>query len=59
MQTILTLKRARQAVDGGSEDVAGLIEKAVVSTERANEELRELAAAFTRSSSPLAVSRPP
>jgi signal transduction histidine kinase len=41
--TILTLKRARQAVDGGSEDVAGLIEQAVVSTERANDELRELA----------------
>ena len=41
--TILTLKQARQAVDGGSEDVAGLIEKAVVSTERANDELRELA----------------
>ena len=41
--TILTLKQARQAVDGGSEDVAGLIERAVVSTERANDELRELA----------------
>jgi PAS domain S-box-containing protein len=41
--TILTLKRARQAVNGDSEDVAALIDQAVVSTERANDELRELA----------------
>jgi len=41
--TILTLKRARHAVDSGSEDAAELIEQAVVSTERANDELRELA----------------
>ena len=41
--TILTLKQARQAADDGSEDVAGLIERAVMSTERANDELRELA----------------
>ena len=41
--TILTLKQAREAADGGSEDVAELITKAVVSTERANDELRELA----------------
>ncbi len=43
VQTILTLKRARHSVDAGSEDVARLIEEAVVSTESANEELRELA----------------
>ncbi len=43
VQTILMLKRARHAVDAGSEDVAELIEEAVVSTESANEELRELA----------------
>ena len=43
VQTILTLKRARHSVDAGSEDVAALIEQAVVSTESANEELRELA----------------
>ena len=41
--TILTLKRARQAVNGDSEGVAALIDQAVVSTERANDELRELA----------------
>jgi PAS domain S-box-containing protein len=40
--TILTLKQAGQAADGDSE-VAELIQKAVVSTERANDELRELA----------------
>ena len=43
VQTILMLKRARHAVDAGSEDVAELIEEAVVSTESANDELRELA----------------
>lgn len=41
--TILTLQRARQAADSGSEDVAELITEAVVSTERATDELRELA----------------
>ena len=42
--TILTLKQAREAVNNsGSEDVAELITKAVASTERANDELRELA----------------
>ena len=41
--TILTLKQARQAVDGDSEGVAKLIDEAVVSTERANDELREIA----------------
>jgi PAS domain S-box-containing protein len=41
--TILTLKRARQAVNSGSADSAELIDEAVVSTERANDELRELA----------------
>jgi PAS domain S-box-containing protein len=41
--TILTLKQAREAASCGSEDVAELITKAVVSTERANDELRELA----------------
>ena len=41
--TILTLKRALQSVNSGSEDVAKLIEEAVVSTEHANDELRELA----------------
>src|SRR5271165_2804782 len=41
--TILTLKRALQSVNSGSEDVAGLIKEAVVSTERAYDELRELA----------------
>ena len=41
--TILTLKRALQSVNSGSEDVAKLIEEAVVSTERTNDELRELA----------------
>jgi len=41
--TNLTLKRALQSVNSGSEDVAGLIEEAVVSTERAYDELRELA----------------
>ncbi len=39
----LTLKRALQSVNSGSEDVAGLIKEAVVSTERAYDELRELA----------------
>ncbi len=43
VQTILMLKRARHAADAGSEDVAELIGEAVVSTERANDELRELA----------------
>jgi PAS domain S-box-containing protein len=41
--TILTLKRAQQAVNRGSEDAAKLIDEAVVSTERATDELRELA----------------
>jgi PAS domain S-box-containing protein len=41
--TILTLKQAREAASKGSEDIAELITKAVVSTERANDELRELA----------------
>jgi PAS domain S-box-containing protein len=41
--TILTLKRAQQAVTGGSDDAAKLIDEAVVSTERATDELRELA----------------
>ncbi|MBV9446221.1 MAG: sensor histidine kinase, partial [Streptosporangiaceae bacterium] len=41
--TILTLKRARHAADSGSEDAAKLIDEAVASTERANDELRELA----------------
>ena len=43
VQTILTLKRAQHSVDAGSDDLAVLIEQAVVSTESANEELRELA----------------
>jgi signal transduction histidine kinase len=43
LQTILLLKRARMAADTGSADVAELIEKAVESTENANDELRELA----------------
>ena len=41
--TILTLKQAREAASTGADDVAELITKAVVSTERANDELRELA----------------
>ena len=41
--TNLTLKRALQSVKSGSEDVVELIEDAVVSTERAYDELRELA----------------
>ena len=41
--TNLTLKRALQAANSGSEDVAELIKEAVVSTERAYDELRELA----------------
>jgi PAS domain S-box-containing protein len=41
--TILTLKRAQQAVNNGSDDAAELIDEAVVSTERATDELRELA----------------
>jgi PAS domain S-box-containing protein len=41
--TILRLKQAQQAVNGGSEDVAELIDDAISSTERANDELRELA----------------
>ena len=41
--TNLTLKRALQSVNRGSGDVAELIEQAVVSTERAYDELRELA----------------
>ena len=41
--TILTLKQAREAASSGADDVAELITKAVVSTERANDELRELA----------------
>jgi PAS domain S-box-containing protein len=41
--TILTLKQARHAMHNGSEDAAELIDEAVVITERANDELRELA----------------
>ena len=41
--TIFTLKRAQQAVGSGSDDAAKLIDEAVVSTERATDELRELA----------------
>ena len=41
--TNLTLKRALQSASNGSEDVADLIKDAVVSTERAYDELRELA----------------
>ena len=41
--TNLTLKRALQSANSGSEDVAELIKEAVVSTERAYDELRELA----------------
>ena len=41
--TNLTLKRALQSVNSGSEDIVELIEEAVVNTERAYEELRELA----------------
>ena len=41
--TNLTLKRALQSVNSDAEDVAGLLEEAVVSTERAYDELRELA----------------
>jgi signal transduction histidine kinase len=43
VSTVLVLKQARHAVDGGSKDAAELIEEAVVSTERAYDELRELA----------------
>jgi PAS domain S-box-containing protein len=43
VSTVLTLKRARHAVDSGAKDAAELIEAAVVSTERVFDELRELA----------------
>ena len=43
VQTILTLRGARQVLETGSEDAAKLVEQALESTESANEELRELA----------------
>jgi len=43
VQTIFTLRRARQALSDGSEDVGELVEQAVATTENANDELRELA----------------
>ena len=43
VQAIITLKLALRELDGSSEDAAGLVERALETTESANQELRELA----------------